>query len=98
VAPYGGAAVRGGQALFMDGVKVAFDPATVSGYTYSGFWRLGTIISGLGSRGQLITIFHGSLDEINVAHSAWSGRFHPAFLRNTKAWFGNGVFAAVITL
>ena len=64
-----------GQALFLDGVKVAFDPGSVSGYPYSGFWRIG--YDHFGAWEQMPSDFHfrGSLDEVNVAHSARSDDF-----------------------
>lgn len=64
-----------GQALFLDGVKVASDPATTTGFPYSGFWRVGYDNFGAWDDRPTNYHFRGSLDEIRVAHAAWSDDF-----------------------
>lgn len=64
-----------GQALFLDGEKVATDPNTKVGFPYSGFWRIGYDQMGTWDNMPRSNHFRGVLDEIRVTQTAWSDDF-----------------------
>lgn len=56
-----------GMVLYVDGVQVAADAATVSGESYNGYWRLGyDNLTGWGTTQPTNFFFTGTLDEIGV--------------------------------
>lgn len=73
-----------GQALFVDGVKVAEDPATVEAENISGFWRLGFgHLSNWGPAGTG-TYFQGVVDEVWITHAERSDDFLRLTFENQK--------------
>lgn len=64
-----------GQALFVDGVKVAEDPATVEAENISGFWRLGFGYLSDWAPAGTSTNFQGAVDEVWITHAERSDDF-----------------------
>ena len=75
---------QGGQALFIDGVRVANDPGSRSAQIIQGYWRLGYgQLSGWGPGGTG-EYFQGVLDEFWAVHAALSDDFVRLSYQNLK--------------
>lgn len=73
-----------GQAFFLDGVKVAEDPATVEGENVTGYWRLGFgHLSDWAPPGTSL-YFQGAMDEVWIAHADFSDDFVKLSFENQK--------------
>jgi hypothetical protein len=77
-----------GMAFFVDGARVANDPATHTAQVIKGYWRLGyDRISGWGPSGTG-EYFQGSLDEFWAVHAALSDDFVKLSFENLKPGSG----------
>jgi hypothetical protein len=73
-----------GQALFVDGVKVAEDPATVEAENISGFWRLGFGLLSNWAPAGTSAYFQGAVDEVWITHAERSDDFLRLTFENQK--------------
>jgi Concanavalin A-like lectin/glucanases superfamily/Domain of unknown function (DUF2341) len=75
-----------GQALFVDGVKVAEDTATVEAENINGFWRLGFghLSDGAWAPTGTSTYFQGAVDEVWITHAERSDDFLKLTFENQR--------------
>jgi hypothetical protein len=75
-----------GQALFVDGVKVAEDPATVEAENINGYWRLGFghLSDGLWAPIGTSSYFQGAVDEVWITHAERSDDFLKLTFENQR--------------
>lgn len=73
-----------GQALFVDGVKVAEDPATVEAENINGFWRLGFGYLSEWAPAGTSSYFQGAVDEVWITHAERSDDFLKLTFENQR--------------
>ena len=75
-----------GQALFVDGVKVAENPASVEAENINGFWRLGFghLSDGAWAPVGTSTYFQGAVDEVWITHAERSDDFVKLTFENQR--------------
>lgn len=73
-----------GQALFVDGVKVAEDPSTVEAENIGGYWRIGFGNLSAWAPAGTSAYFQGAVDEVWITHAECSDDFLKMTFENQR--------------